>query len=557
MAITRADTRLTDELIQDYVAKGYWAVPTYPDVLRRNARERGDEVALIDDRRQITWAGMLSEARILAAHLLKTGVKQGDVVGVQLPNRIEYVVVLAAVGLIGAVVCPYPISLRTTEVGFILKFSGAVVAIVPHAPAANFDLVGMMDDLRGDLPALRQVIVVGDAAPGRALTLADIMRAGHDTPHLELTLAAMAPESNDVARILFTSGSTGDPKGVIHTHATTVYSNVRQNEYMQTDERSVMLAFVPVTLNLGYFQVIQAALAPCLLVLVETFAPDRVIALVEKLRVTTFSSPPTGLIAIIDSPTFASERLSSLQFLISGGTPCPVDLQKRLRAKLGCAILDGYGMTEAGWISATTRADRPEDTEGTVGIPFPWMMVRICDEEGRELPSGSPGEITIGGPCVCAGYYKAPSRNEEAWTADGRFRTGDLGLIDSNGRLRIVGRIKDLIKHGGASIYPRDLEELLAVLPKISAVAVIGVPDSYFGENVCVCVVPRTGEEVSLEEIIAFLKTRIATFKLPQQLEVFEKLPYTVTGKIQKHLLREAVYARSRGRLQAASVGRA
>ena len=552
MAIRRSDARLTAEIIQKNLANGDWNVPTYPDVLRRNARERGAEIAIVDDRRQITWAELLAESRSIAAHLLKSGVEGGDVVGLQLPNRIEFVIAMAAINMIGAVTCPYLVNLRATEVRFILGFSGAIATIVAGEAEKNFDLVAMTAGLANDLPSLRQVIVVGgDAAAGNAVSFDRILRAKRETSAVEAALDARAPGPTDISRILFTSGSSGDPKGVIHTHATTVCSNIHQNEYMGVDTRSVMLVFLPVTLNLGMFQVIQAALASCPLVLLETFTPERVIELIERWGVTSFASSPTGLLAILNSPAFTRDRLKSLAFVISGGMPCAADLQRRLREGIGCAIIDGYGMTEAGWISATTQTDSTEDPVGTVGVPFPWMQVRICDENGRYLPSGEAGEITIGGPCVCVGYYNAPQRNAEAWTADGRFRTGDLGLIDQNGRLRIVGRIKDMIKHGGISIYPRELEELLMAHPKIAEVAVIGIPDAYFGENACACVVPRGREPLSLDEIIAFLKNRIATFKLPQRLEIFDRLPYTPNGKLQKHMLRQAIEARSQDRTPA------
>lgn len=552
MAIRRSDTRLTDEIIRENVSKGYWNVPTYPDILQRNARERGGDIAIVDDRREITWAGLLAEARSLAAHLIKSGVSPGDVVGLQLPNRIEFVAGLAAINMVGAVACPYLVNLRATEVRFILGFSAAVTTIVAGGLHKGFDLVAMMSDLRKDLPLLREIIVVGGAdVSADVSSYAAVIEANRQMPGLDEALASRAPAANDISRILLTSGSTGEPKGVIHTHATTIYSNLRQNEYMGVDGRSVMLVFVPVALNLGMFQVIQAALAPCPLVLLETFTPERAIELIERWRVTCFVSPPTGLAAILGSSVFSRERLKSLEFVISGGTPCAVDLQRRLRDGLGCAILDGYGMTEAGWISATTLTDRPEDTEGTVGYPFPWMQVRVCDEHGQVVPQGVAGEISVAGPCICVGYYNAPQRNAEAWFADGRFRTGDLGYIDQCGRLRLTGRIKDLIKHGGISIYPRDLEELLVAHPKIAEVAVIGVPDPHFGENACACVVPRHGETLTLEEIIAFLRDRIATFKLPQRLEIFDRLPYTATGKIQKHLLRQAVEVRLAGRAPA------
>jgi acyl-CoA synthetase (AMP-forming)/AMP-acid ligase II len=201
-------------------------------------------------------------------------------------------------------------------------------------------------------------------------------------------------------------------------------------------------------------------------------------------------------------------------------------------------------MTEVGWISTTDPCAPPEETVGSVGRPYTWMGVRVIDDAGHSVSAGVEGEVIVGGPCVCVGYYRNPERNEASFMQDGSFRTGDVGLIDEAGQLRLVGRTKDLIKHGGASVFPRELEEILYQHPKIAEIAVIGVPDPYFGENACACVVPRPGETVDLAEIVTFMRDRIATYKLPQRLEVMDELPHTSTGKVQKHRLRELVVSR-------------
>lgn len=542
MAITRADSRLTDELIDRYVSAGYWNVPTFPELLERNARLYPDQIGFIDDYRGISWRDLWDATRRFATQLLQLGIGSGDVVGVQLPNRIEFVIALGGINSIGAVICPYVVSLRDSETKFVLSFSKAAAAIVPQPKAGQFDLVKMTAGLKPELPDLKHIIVVGGGGRGSLLSFEALLQAG--APVNEVALRECAPGPHDINRVLFTSGSTGDPKGVVHTHATTIYSNIRQNEHMGVDRNSVLLLFIPVTLNWGMFQIMQTALAPCCLVLQEDFNAARVLETIEARRVTHFGTPPTGLIALLNEPAVKTRDLKNLQLAVASGTSCPVELLVQTRAILGCSVMEGYGMTECGWICAAGRDDIPEESVGTVGFPFPWMSVRIVDDSGKDVSPGTPGEITMDGPCICVGYYRNPERNAESWNAEGRFRSGDLGVIDPSGRMRIVGRTKDMIKHGGSMIYPREIEELIFTHPKVMQVAVVGVPDDYFGENSCACVIPKPGEQIELDELIAFLKNRIATYKLPQQLEIFDEFPFTSTGKVQKHALRKRVIER-------------
>lgn len=540
--ITRADTRLTDVQIARNVEAGYWAVPTLPDLLERNATECGDREAFADGRERITWRALHERTQRLAAGLLSLGIGKGDVVGIQLPNRIEFVVGLGAINQIGAVACPYDRALRQREIAFILRFSGAVATIVGTG-ATGFDHVAPMREIAPDLPGLRDVIVAGDArAAGGFRRFSDLQATELDAASAA-ELRRRAPSVHDVNRLLFTSGSTGDPKGVLHTYATTLYGNYRQNEHMAADEDTVLLLFLPAGLNWGMFQILQTVIGRCRMVMMDTFEPDAVLETIAREGVTMFGTPPTGLIALLRHPDLGRHPIDSLRLIATAGTSCPIEILRRAREELGCPVIEGYGMTEVGWICATAAEDPPEETVGTVGRPFPWMNVRLLDDDERDVPPGETGEIAVGGPCVCVGYYRNPERNAETFTQDGWFRTGDLGLIDPTGRLCIIGRSKDIIKHGGASVVPREIEEILYTHPKIQEVAVVGVPDEYFGENGCACVIPREGETVDFDEMVEFLRPHIAKYKLPQRLEIMERFPYTSTGKLEKHVLRAWVLA--------------
>lgn len=546
MPIDRAATRLTADMIDRYAAPNYWGDMTYPRLLERNASRFGNDVAVVDEHRQITWAELWADARKLAAHFIDIGVAHGDVVAIQLPNRIDYVVALAATNLVGAIASPYLVNLRSHEVKFILQFSAAVVALV--FAEGDFDLVAMVAGLRSELPCLKEIIAVGGNGSHHqaAVSLDRILAQESSARRLNNQLRDRATASSDVNRLMFTSGSTGDPKGVLHTHGSTLYNNRLFSDFLGLDERSVLFVFVPVALNLGMFHVFQAALLPCKLVLIETYTPQKVISCVADHAVTSFSCPPAALLAIAGDPAFSKAKFESLKFIISAGTPCSAELQRELVDRLGCPLLDGYGMTEAGWISATRLDDKPGESEGTVGFPLPWMLLEVCDDKGDVVPPGTIGEITVGGPSVCAGYYKAPQRNEDSWIANERFRTGDLGLLDAGGRLRLVGRSKDLIKHGGMGVHPREIEEVLVTHPKIAEVIIVGIPDDYFGENGCACVVPKDDAQITLEEVIGYLKDKIAKYKIPQHLELFDHIPQATSGKIQRHVLRDEVHARLR-----------
>jgi acyl-CoA synthetase (AMP-forming)/AMP-acid ligase II len=550
VSIGRADTLLTEERIRRYEDEGYWGLPTFPDLLRRNARECPEHVAYSDARGSLTWAALWQQCQRLTGHLMTMDVRRGDVVAIQLSNRLEFIVALGAVNALGAVACPYPVALRRAEVSRILSFSQAVVAIVPQRDRNGFDYVDMLLDLKPELPELRCVIVVDgtDDLSRGVRAFSTLMASDATVPGFAERLSAVAPGVHDVNRILFTSGSTGEPKAVLHTYATSLISNYQFNERYDVDENSVLALFIPITLNWGLFQVFQTAIARCHLILVDDFDPELLLTLVAGERITHLGGPPTAIVAILASPSLHAHDLASLRYYVTAGSSCPVSLLHQVRREIGCSIIEAYGMTECGWISATGKDDDLDSAAGTVGTAYPGMEIRLMDPKGDgDVPGGEPGEIAMRGPMVCVGYYGNADLNKTVFTPDGWFRSGDLGLIDEAGRLRIVGRSKDLIKHGGSSILPRELEELLLDHPKIADVAIVGVADSYFGENVCACVVPRPGASIELPEVIGFLSGKIARYKLPQRLETFERLPYTETGKVLKHVIHTELDQRAAG----------
>ncbi len=545
MAITRDDTLLTAAMIEEYTAAGYWTDVTLADVLRRNAHEMPDRTAYVDDRSEITWGELWRTSGEVASGLARRGVARGVVVAVQLPNRIEFVVVLAAVVRLGAVFCQFPPDYRAREIEFILRFSQAHTVVVPDR-FRGFDHVAMIDAVRSRLPQVVATVVVptGESpvtVESDTWVTLDGLRADADP-------ADPAPDrpadADDVMRIAFTSGTTGEPKAVMHTANTTLYMTIRENEEHGVDRDSTLLVLLPVGLNAGFGTVVQAATAGAAAVLMERFQPGLALDLVERHAVTTFLTAPTALLAILREENLDGRDLSSLRLVQTGGSSTPMSELVEANERLGCPVVDLYGMLETGVTSCTAPDEPYADWVGTVGRPYSCLRVRILDADDHEVPVGTEGEIVKRGPTVSVGYYRNPEKNRESWTDDGWFRSGDRGHLDAAGRLTISGRSKDMIIHGGANIWPRELEDALHPHPAVADVAVVGIHDDYFGENVCACVVPVAGADPTLDELVAFLQDEVAKYKLPQRLELFASFPLGPTGKVLKRDLVDEVERR-------------
>jgi acyl-CoA synthetase (AMP-forming)/AMP-acid ligase II len=531
--------------IARFMEEGYWVDTTSNDALEQRARETPDKLAIVDGRVRLRFGEYYRRAERLAAHFVGLGLGADDVVAIQLPNWSEFAVAVNAAMLAGVPFCQFHSDFRSREVEFILSFTEASALIVP-SHFRRFDYLAMLADLRPRLPQLRNIMVVGEEVPPGYFDVRGFLDAAGEPEIKPKQLRRRRPSANDLSRTAFTSGTTGDPKAVLHLHNTTNCAARFVNEGLRIDEDSVLLAFLPVGLNWGLLNVLQAVFAGCTIVLQEVFDAERALALIERERVTHFCCAPAHLVSLLSVSDLGRYDLSSLQVMTTGGASCPIEVIREVRACLPGHLLELYGMLECGFQSHTTLADDPEEVCGLVGRPPRQMGIRVVDDDGRDCPSGTAGEILTCGPSVTVGYYNNPDANARSFSPDGWFATGDIGILDAKGYLKIVDRKKELIIRGGANIYPREIEEVLYQHPKVLEAAAVGVPDPRLGERVCACIVPRPGESLTFEEMIAFLRGKIATYKLPEFFRLLDALPRTPTGKVQKGPLRDIVLERMR-----------
>jgi len=531
--------RLTPEIIDEYTRAGIWTDRAIIDVLESQATAFPERTALVDARGRMTYGEYFAAAQRIATRFVELGLSRDDVIAVQLPNWKEFALVVAGAMLAGIPFCQFHSDFRSKEVEFILGFMEASTIVCPQS-FRGFDYGPMIDEMRPRLPRLRHVLMVGDDVPPEAIDL----RALVSDPAAPVDAAALRsrrPRGNDLLRVAFTSGTTGDPKAVQHTSNTTMTACRICNRIQLLDAEGATLIFLPVGLNWGLFLIIEAILAGCKAVLLERFDAGEVLRLIETERISHFAAAPASIIALLDHPEIETRDVGSLRVYVTGGASCPVEVIERAERAISARLLEMYGMLETGTTAQTLVEDDPRRVVGLVGMPIPEVPMRILDDEGHAVPPGTVGEIANRGPSVMIGYYNNPAANERAFTPEGWFKTGDLGVIDADGYLKIVGRKKEMIIRAGANVYPREIEEVLFKHPAVADGAVIGVPHPRTGEQVVACVVLRPGTQLSFEDLVAFLAPQIAKYKLPERLEILPALPRTPTGKVQKDRLVERV----------------
>ena len=516
---------------------------TIGDNLDRVAGAQPDRICLISRHQQLryTYGEFLDAVNQCARAFLALGVERGDRVGIWSPNRAEWAIVQYATAKIGAILVNVNPAYRTSEVEYALRHSGASV-LVTAATFKRSNYAEMVAQVRPNLAGLRTVIVLdgGDCDVGWRSFLDGAART---TPH-DLRDRQGALQFDDPINIQYTSGTTGFPKG-----ATLSHHNILNNAYCVTGVQGLQPGdrlCVPVPLyhcfgmvmgNLGCTTRGATIVYPA-----DAFDPAATLAAIQDEGCVAVYGVPTMFIAMLDHPDFAQYDLSSLRTGVMAGSPCPVEIMKRVVADMHMEeVTICYGMTETSPVSFQSRtADPLERRVSTVGRVHPHVECKIVDpESGAVVPHGTPGELCSRGYLVMLGYWNDAEATRDAIDAAGWMHTGDLAVMDDDGYASIVGRIKDMIIRGGENIYPREIEEFLYTHPAIADVHVIGLPDQRYGEEVCAWVRLREGRSLTLDELRDFCQGKIAHYKIPRYLKVTDEFPMTVTGKIQKYKMRE------------------
>jgi non-ribosomal peptide synthetase component E (peptide arylation enzyme) len=532
-------TRLTPALIEKFISSDDWGDESFYDLLASRVAQHPDREALVDADTRLTYAALDDGIRRTASFLRAQGIGPGDIVTVQIPNRVEFAYVFFALELVGAVANKINPDFRSREVEFILQFAGSR-GYVCASSFKGFDYVDMIQRLRPSLPNLKMVCLVDTPATNDTISLLDGLARFAPLP-----LADRAPmDANDIFRMAFTSGTTGNPKCALHSVNSTVPAIRHNARDMQCTEADVYLVYLPIGLNWGYLEMIQALLTGAKAVLLDRFSGRAALELIERERVTVIPTAPASIIEMLNEPDLGSFDLSSLRVVITGGASCPEETLREYIQHMPGRIVELYGMLETGYQSYTRFTDDPEVVNGTVGRCIEGMGLRLLDDAGNDVGPGEVGDIAAYGPSIHLGYHNNPTANAEAFTADDWFRSGDLGMyVDGTENVRIVGRSKEIINRGGKKFFPREVEEILYTHPKIMHAAMVGVEDARLGERNCLCVIPKVDQTITLDEMIDFLDGEVSTYKLPERLEIVEELPFTVTGKLQRFELTKRIQA--------------
>jgi fatty-acyl-CoA synthase len=499
-----------------------------------------DREVLVDvpSGRRWTYAAFAADVDALARALLASGVAKGDRVGVWAVNCPEWVLVQYATARIGAIMVNINPAYRTHEVEYVLKQSGVSLLFASLSHKSS-DYRAMAEEVRGRCPELREVFYFGDPSWEELLGRG----AGAGT-----AASAAFPEDlscDDPINIQYTSGTTGFPKGATLSHHNILNNGYFVGELIGYGENDRVCVPVPFYHCFGMVMGNLAATShgACIVIPAPSFDPKATLEAVQRERCTSLYGVPTMFIAELNLPDFATYDLSSLRTGIMAGSPCPVEVMKRVVAEMHMEQVSiCYGMTETSPVSLQTRMDDDlEHRTATVGRVLPHIEVKIVDPAtGVTQPRGEAGELCTRGYSVMLGYWNEPEKTAEAVDAGRWMHTGDLAVMREDGYVEIVGRIKDMIIRGGENIYPREIEEFLYGHPKIADVQVVGVPHERYGEEVLACVIPRDpAEPPTLEELRAYCDGRLAHYKIPSRLRILDSFPMTVSGKVRKVELRE------------------
>ncbi len=536
-------TRFTQEMMDEYFAKGYWIQETTADLWDRNARLIPQKEALVDSRGRLTWRQVKQLSDRIALGLLRMGYKKDEIIFVLLPNCNDSFVMRLACEKAGVLSMTALMTIRENEIEYVIKNFDVKGIAIPWR-FRSFDYYQAVADMRPRLPSLKDIFVIGSEVPPGTHSIDKMARqpATREFPVTLLKKTRYTP--TEVVTIGLTSGTTGIPKTAEHMAATRIATGTAYQRSVRLNGDDIVLNGINAVAGRGgafcYSQPRVGAKTICL----EIWNTEEAFKLIQRERTSILLLAPAQLAMMVRDPSLSNYDLSSLRCIACSTAPLSEDLIIAAEKKLKVPVLNSYGMFDGGGVSGVTINDDAETRHKTMGKPYPEVEIEVIDDEGNEVPPGQDGELIFRGPCTTAGYYRDMERTLEAWGTlgkDGWFHSGDMVKLDKAGNIVLTGRKKDVFKRGGQAVYPAEVEDLLTTHPKVEQAAVVGMPDPIMGEKGCAYIVLKKGERFTFDEMKSFLQSKkIAPYKIPERLEIIDELPMK-NFKVVKAALREDV----------------
>jgi acyl-CoA synthetase (AMP-forming)/AMP-acid ligase II len=519
---------------------------TIARLVDRAVAEFGDREALVDGDLRLTWAELADRVDEAGRSFVASGIERGDRVAIWSPNIAEWVVAALGAHRVGVAVATLNTRFKAEEGAHNLRTSGARILFTVTDFLAT-DYVSLLRDSDVGLPScVEEIVVLRGPAPGGTLAWDDFLRRSDAVGVDAMARRVEAVAGGDLCDIIFTSGTTGAPKGAMMGHAASIRAFWAWTDVIGLRETDRYLIVNPFFHAFG----LKAGILACLLrgaamVPHPVFDVPSVVQRIEEERITMLPGPPAIYQTILNDPDLAGRELSSLRLAVTGAAPVPVEMLERMRTDLGFeTVVTGYGLTEAhGIVTMNRHDDPPELISSSDGRAIEGVEVVTVDRDGTPTPPGDPGEIWVRGYNVMLGYIGDPDATAAAIDEDGWLHTGDIGVLDADGNLKITDRLKDMFITGGFNVYPAEVEAILGRHPDVAQVAVVGVPDERMGEVCAAFVVPRAGATLDPDAAVAWSREHMANYKVPRRVEVVDALPMNASNKVLKYALRESLRA--------------
>jgi len=509
-----------------------------PRLVQQAATQYGKHIAIEEEGAFISYADLEKIRLQSAAAFIAAGIQHGDRVAIWAPNVREWIYAAIGAQSVGAMIVPVNTRMKGSEAGYVLRASGAKI-LCTVAGFLGFDYPSMLKDEK--LPALQKIVMLrGESAD--CISWNDFLSKGEEISNDRVAQATNSVKPDDVSDLIFTSGTTGNPKGVKTSHAQNlkVFEAWSELVGLRSDDRYLIVN--PFFHSFGYKAGWLAALIRGATILpMAVFDAEKIMQRIAEEKISVLPGPPTLYQTILASPNISKYDLSSLRLAVTGAAAIPVSLIHRMRDELHFdTVLTAYGLTEScGVVTMCRDGDDPELIANTSGRAIPDVEVRCVNERNEEVQRGSPGEIVVRGYNVMQGYFENVEATKEAIDKERWLHTGDIGVMDAHGYLRITDRIKDMFIVGGFNVYPAEIENSIVAYKGVAQVAVIGLPDERMGEVAAACIVPVAGAQINKEEFLAWCKQNMANYKVPKRVEIMDALPMNATGKVQKFVLRD------------------